>query len=101
MVGWSLVDCLCVGGVWCLVGVCFSGWFLSCSWLVLGWFLAGSWCVSVWFLAGAWLVHGWFLGGGWVDWWVVILGLSFVITTLYAPKGIGGLVEIMFRKKQL
>lgn len=37
----------------------------------------------------------------WVDWWVVILGLSFVITTLYAPKGIGGLVEIMFRKKQL
>ena len=37
----------------------------------------------------------------WVDWWVVILGLSSVITTLYAPKGIGGLVEIMFRKKQL
>ncbi|MDA7545943.1 urea ABC transporter permease subunit UrtC [Alphaproteobacteria bacterium] len=37
----------------------------------------------------------------WVDWWVVILGLSFVITTLYAPKGIGGLAEIMFRKKQL
>ncbi|MDB2696908.1 urea ABC transporter permease subunit UrtC [Alphaproteobacteria bacterium] len=37
----------------------------------------------------------------WVDWWVVILGLSFVITTLYAPRGIGGLVEIMFRKKQL
>ena len=37
----------------------------------------------------------------WVDWWVVILGLSFVITTLYAPKGIGGLVEIIFRKKQL
>lgn len=37
----------------------------------------------------------------WVDWWVVILGMSFVITTLYAPKGIGGLVEIIFRKKQL
>ena len=35
----------------------------------------------------------------WVDWWTVILGLSFVITTLYAPKGIGGLVEIIFRKK--
>ncbi|MDA9170619.1 urea ABC transporter permease subunit UrtC [Alphaproteobacteria bacterium] len=35
----------------------------------------------------------------WVDWWTVILGLSFVITTLYAPKGIGGLIEIIFRKK--
>ena len=34
----------------------------------------------------------------WVDWWVVILGLSFVITTLYAPKGIGGLIERIFRK---
>ena len=35
----------------------------------------------------------------WVDWWIVILGLSFVITTLYAPKGIGGLIETIFRKK--
>ena len=35
----------------------------------------------------------------WVDWWVVILGFSFVITTLYAPKGIGGLVEMLFRRK--
>ncbi len=34
----------------------------------------------------------------WVDWWVVILGLSFVITTLYAPKGIGGLIERFFRR---
>ena len=34
----------------------------------------------------------------WVDWWVVILGLSFVITTLYAPKGIGGLIEQIFRR---
>ena len=34
----------------------------------------------------------------WVDWWVVILGLSFVITTLYAPKGIGGLIERIFRR---
>jgi urea transport system permease protein len=34
----------------------------------------------------------------WVDWWTVILGLSFVITTLYAPKGIG-LIETIFRKK--
>ena len=35
----------------------------------------------------------------WVDWWVVILGFSFVITTLYAPKGIGGLAEMLFRRK--
>ena len=34
----------------------------------------------------------------WVDWWIVILGLSFVITTLYAPKGIGGLIERIFRR---
>ena len=34
----------------------------------------------------------------WVDWWVVILGLSFVITTLYAPKGIGGLIDRIFRR---
>ena len=29
----------------------------------------------------------------WVDWWTVFLGLGFVLVTLYAPKGIGGLVD--------
>jgi urea transport system permease protein len=29
----------------------------------------------------------------WVDWWLVILGLSFVAVTLLAPKGIGGLFD--------
>ena len=29
----------------------------------------------------------------WVDWWLVLLGISFVIVTLYAPKGIGGLFD--------
>lgn len=29
----------------------------------------------------------------WVDWWLVLLGLSFVLATLYAPKGLGGLVD--------
>lgn len=29
----------------------------------------------------------------WVDWWQVILGLSFVAVTLLAPKGIGGLFD--------
>ena len=37
----------------------------------------------------------------WVDWWVVILGLTFVIITLYAPKGIGGLLEKIFRNKKI
>ena len=31
----------------------------------------------------------------WVDWWQVILGLSFVFVTLYAPKGIGGLFDLI------
>ncbi len=29
----------------------------------------------------------------WVDWWTVFLGLAFVLATLYAPKGIGGLAD--------
>ena len=29
----------------------------------------------------------------WVDWWLVLLGISLVIVTLYAPKGIGGLFD--------
>ncbi|RYH11661.1 urea ABC transporter permease subunit UrtC [Tropicimonas sp. IMCC6043] len=31
----------------------------------------------------------------WVDWWQVLLGLSFVLVTLFAPKGIGGLVDLV------
>lgn len=29
----------------------------------------------------------------WVDWWLVLLGLTFVAVTLFAPKGIGGLFD--------
>ena len=51
------------------------------------------------------LVSSWFTGGAapdlplgfatlhWVDWWQVVLGLSFVLVTLYAPRGIGGLFD--------
>ena len=51
------------------------------------------------------ILSSWFTGGQapnislgfytikWVDWWLVLLGLSFVVVTLYAPKGIGGLVD--------
>ena len=31
----------------------------------------------------------------WVDWWQVLLGLSFVLVTLFAPKGIGGLFDLV------
>lgn len=52
------------------------------------------------------LISSWFTGGQapdinlgfytikWVDWWLVLLGLSFVLVTLFAPKGIGGLVDL-------
>ena len=57
------------------------------------------------------LVSTWFTGGqapdinlgfytiSWVDWWTVLLGLSFVCVTLYAPKGIGGLVDLIVDRK--
>ncbi|MEM9249757.1 MAG: urea ABC transporter permease subunit UrtC [Pseudomonadota bacterium] len=31
----------------------------------------------------------------WVDWWTVLLGLSFVLVTLFFPKGIGGIVDLI------
>lgn len=52
------------------------------------------------------IVSSWFTGGRvpdvplgfytvqWVDWWSVVLGLSFVLVTLFAPKGIGGLFDL-------
>jgi len=57
------------------------------------------------------LVSSWFTGGQapdvglgfyivkWVDWWLVLLGLSFVLVTLYAPNGIGGLIDLLKRKQ--
>ncbi len=53
------------------------------------------------------LLSSWFTGGRapdivlgsfalkWVDWWLIALGLSFVLVTLYAPKGIGGLFDLI------
>jgi urea transport system permease protein len=34
----------------------------------------------------------------WVDWWPVLLGLGFVLVTLFAPKGLGGLIDSLLRK---
>ncbi|MFY0692748.1 MAG: urea ABC transporter permease subunit UrtC [Paracoccaceae bacterium] len=53
------------------------------------------------------LLSTWFTGGQapdinlgfytiqWVDWWTILLGLSFVAVTLFAPKGIGGLFDMI------
>lgn len=56
------------------------------------------------------LMSSWFTGGGapdinlgiyvinWTDWWLVLLGLTFVAVTLFFPKGIGGLFDLLARK---
>ena len=58
------------------------------------------------------LLSTWFTGGRapdinlgfytihWVDWWQVLLGLSFVAVTLFAPKGIAGAFDIFASKPQ-
>lgn len=35
----------------------------------------------------------------WVDWWTILLGLSFVLVTLFAPQGIGGLFDLVSGRK--
>ena len=56
------------------------------------------------------LLSSWFTGGGapdlalgpleivWTDWWLVVLGVSFVLVTLYAPEGLGGLIDRLVRR---
>jgi urea transport system permease protein len=56
------------------------------------------------------LMSSWFTGGSapdinlgvyvvkWTDWWLVLLGLTFVAVTLFFPKGIGGLFDRLSRK---
>ncbi|MGB3243556.1 MAG: urea ABC transporter permease subunit UrtC [Sulfitobacter sp.] len=58
------------------------------------------------------LISSWFTGGQapdinlgfytikWVDWWLVLLGFSFVLVTLYAPGGIGSLFDMFTRKRK-
>ena len=57
------------------------------------------------------LLSTWFTGGQapdiplgfytikWVDWWQVLLGVSFVLVTLFAPQGIGGLFELWTNRR--
>ncbi|MEM1277106.1 MAG: urea ABC transporter permease subunit UrtC [Pseudomonadota bacterium] len=35
----------------------------------------------------------------WVDWWTVLLGLSFVAVTLFFPKGIGGIFDLIAERR--
>lgn len=61
--------------------------------------------------AGVSLLSSWLTGGGapnidlgfyrilWTEWWQVLLGLGFVLVTLFAPKGIGGLFDYLVRKR--
>ncbi len=50
--------------------------------------------VSTWFTSGQVpSINLGFYTINWVDWWQVVLGLSFVLVTLFAPKGIGGLFD--------
>lgn len=56
------------------------------------------------------LASSWFTGGQapdiplgfytiqWVDWWQVLLGLGFVLVTLLAPRGIGGMLDRLVRR---
>ena len=56
------------------------------------------------------LMSSWFTGGNapdinlgvyvvkWTDWWLVLLGLTFVAVTLFFPRGIGGLFDLLSRK---
>ena len=56
------------------------------------------------------LMSSWFTGGSatdinlgiyvikWTDWWLVLLGLTFVAVTLFFPKGIGGLFDLLPHK---
>lgn len=36
----------------------------------------------------------------WVDWWLVLLGVTFIVTTLYAPHGLGGLFDRFQNNKE-
>jgi len=57
------------------------------------------------------LMSSWFTGGKapdinlgfyviqWTDWWLVLLGLTFVAVTLFFPKGIGGLFDLLQTRK--
>ena len=58
------------------------------------------------------LLSSWFTGGSapdinlgvymvkWTDWWLVLLGVTFVGVTLFFPKGIGGLFDLVSSRRE-
>lgn len=58
------------------------------------------------------LISSWFTSGQvpdvplgiytikWVDWWLVLLGFGFVLVTLFAPQGLGGLFDRLVRRQE-
>ncbi len=58
------------------------------------------------------LLSSWFTGGGapdvnlgvylvqWTDWWLVLLGVTFVCVTLFFPKGIAGIFDILADRRE-
>ncbi|WP_306048998.1 urea ABC transporter permease subunit UrtC [Oceaniradius stylonematis] len=57
--------------------------------------------VSTWFTSGqAPDIPLGFYTVEWVDWWLVLLGFGFVLVTLFAPQGLGGLVDALVRNRQ-
>ncbi|QFT94453.1 leucine/isoleucine/valine transporter permease subunit [Roseovarius sp. THAF9] len=71
-----------IGGRGRLYGAVIGAAFVS---LLSTWFTGGQ---APDIVLGSWRIQ-------WVDWWTVLLGLSFVAVTLFAPKGIGGLFDLL------
>ncbi|WP_420558806.1 urea ABC transporter permease subunit UrtC [Roseovarius sp.] len=71
-----------IGGRGRLYGAVIGAAFVS---LLSTWFTGGQ---APDIVLGSWRIQ-------WVDWWTVLLGLSFVAVTLFAPKGIGGLFDLV------
>lgn len=71
-----------IGGRGRLYGAVIGAAFVS---LLSTWFTGGQ---APDIVLGNWRIQ-------WVDWWTVLLGVSFVAVTLFAPKGIGGLFDLL------
>ncbi|WP_306111033.1 MULTISPECIES: urea ABC transporter permease subunit UrtC [Roseovarius] len=71
-----------IGGRGRLYGAVIGAAFVS---LLSTWFTGGQ---APDIVLGSWRIQ-------WVDWWTVLLGVSFVAVTLFAPKGIGGLFDLL------
>jgi len=69
-----------IGGRGRIYGAVIGAAFVS---LLSSWFTSGQ---APDIALGFYTIH-------WVDWWLPLLGFSFVLVTLYAPKGLGGLID--------